>query len=125
MKIRVSQATLRQLDWMVARCEGDEPCKSGGTGLAYCADWLAAGPIIEREIHSIADTTMRGDMNFAWVAKTHVGEGLCVSMYGPTPLVAAMRCLVSSKLGDVVDVPDELIEDFHAEEAPSPPRPAP
>jgi hypothetical protein len=27
---------------------------------------------------------------------------------GPTPLIAAMRCLVASKLGDEVDVPEEL-----------------
>lgn len=27
---------------------------------------------------------------------------------GPTPLVAAMRCYVASKLGDEVDVPEEL-----------------
>ena len=29
---------------------------------------------------------------------------------GPTPLVAAMRCYVASKLGDEVEVPDELLE---------------
>lgn len=27
---------------------------------------------------------------------------------GTTPLIAAMRCYVASKLGDVVDVPEEL-----------------
>lgn len=27
---------------------------------------------------------------------------------GPTPLVAAMRCLVASRLGDEVEIPDEL-----------------
>ena len=26
----------------------------------------------------------------------------------PTPLIAAMRCYVASKLGDEVDVPEEL-----------------
>ena len=30
-------------------------------------------------------------------------------MRAATPLVAAMRCYVVSKLGDEVDVPDELI----------------
>ena len=29
-------------------------------------------------------------------------------LYGPTPLIAAMRCFVASKLGDEVEVPDEL-----------------
>lgn len=27
---------------------------------------------------------------------------------GPTPLIAAMRCYVASKLGDTVDIPEEL-----------------
>lgn len=30
-------------------------------------------------------------------------------IYGPTPLIAAMRCYVASKLGDEVDVPEELL----------------
>lgn len=28
--------------------------------------------------------------------------------YGPTPLIAAMRCYVASKLGEEVEIPDEL-----------------
>ena len=28
---------------------------------------------------------------------------------GPTPLIAAMRYLIASKLGDEVEVPDELL----------------
>jgi hypothetical protein len=28
--------------------------------------------------------------------------------YGPTPLIAAMRCYVASKLGDEVELPEEL-----------------
>jgi hypothetical protein len=31
-----------------------------------------------------------------------------VTMLGPTPLIAAMRCYVASKLGDEVDIPEEL-----------------
>jgi hypothetical protein len=27
---------------------------------------------------------------------------------GPTPLIAAMRCYVASKLGDYIDIPEEL-----------------
>jgi len=29
---------------------------------------------------------------------------------GTTPLIAAMRCYVASKLGDEVDIPTELIQ---------------
>lgn len=28
---------------------------------------------------------------------------------GPTPLIAAMRCLIAVRLGDEVDVPKELV----------------
>jgi hypothetical protein len=30
-------------------------------------------------------------------------------MHGHTPLIAAMRCYVASKLGDEVEIPDELL----------------
>ena len=30
-------------------------------------------------------------------------------IHGPTPLIAAMRCYVASKLGDEVEVPEELL----------------
>lgn len=30
------------------------------------------------------------------------------SWQGPTPLIAAMRCYVASKLGDEVEIPEEL-----------------
>jgi hypothetical protein len=28
--------------------------------------------------------------------------------YGPTPLIAAMRCYVAAKLGDTVEIPEDL-----------------
>jgi hypothetical protein len=30
--------------------------------------------------------------------------------HGPTPLIAAMRCYIASKMGDEVKVPDELLQ---------------
>jgi hypothetical protein len=98
MKIRLSEATPRQIDYLVARCEGDEPCKAGGTGLPYSTDWLAAGPIIEREGISLY---LYGGSE--WNA--HVGGKESI---GPTPLIAAMRCYVASKMGDEVKASAEL-----------------
>jgi hypothetical protein len=48
-----------------------------------------------------------------------IGAAFCVSdemdmqwiCRGPTPLIAAMRCYVASKMGDEVDVPDELVKE--------------
>jgi hypothetical protein len=28
--------------------------------------------------------------------------------YGPTPLIAAMRCYVASKMGDEIELPEEV-----------------
>ena len=57
-------------------------------------------------------------MDDGWVA-THLLCKRAHDMYGydvqeikysgPTPLIAAMRCYVASKLGDEVDVPEELV----------------
>jgi hypothetical protein len=122
MKIRTAELTGPALDWAVAKCEGpnseaacyyidDLPVYLDEAPIQEwkpATNWAQGGPIIEREIHSITDTTMRSDMSFAWEAKIHVGAGLCVRMYGPTPLIAAMRCFVASKMGDTIDIPEEL-----------------
>lgn len=80
------------LDWAVAKCEGrTDIC------LDYSTDWSQGGPIIEREG---IDTYQSG----VWVAEIggkHTTEG-------PTPLIAAMRCFVASRLGDEVNIPEEL-----------------
>jgi hypothetical protein len=36
-------------------------------------------------------------------------EGSDFAQDGPTPLIAAMRCLVASKMGDNIEIPDELL----------------
>ena len=68
-------------------------------------DWAQGGPIIEREeigsfhyIHGFHGPT--------WSAS--IGSG-GFQQDGPTPLIAAMRCFCRSKLGDEVDVPEELL----------------
>jgi hypothetical protein len=62
-------------------------------------DWSQGGPIIEREIARLEDLGDEG-----WEA---CGFGF-VAM-GESPLIAAMRCLVASKLGDEVKIPEELL----------------
>jgi hypothetical protein len=99
--MKTSELQGAALDWAVMKCDGI--CKDFP---AYWVDeypstnWAQGGPIIERE--RIA-TWING--NDDWTAtdgiKTTTGE---------TPLVAAMRCYVASKLGDEVEVPDELLE---------------
>ena len=71
----------------------------------YSTDWAQGGPIIEREkMHSI-HFCKQGETTKSWFYWT----GQTPMMCGPTPLIAAMRCYVTSKLGDEVDVPEELL----------------
>ena len=76
--------------------------------------WQTCGPIIEREGIEV----VRGnDLIFPkGNEKGEYSEPLWLSSYrggrmfhGPTSLIAAMRCLVESRLGDEIDVPDELV----------------
>lgn len=98
-------------------------------------DWEQGGPIIERE--KITTLCAEGDYNPSksgtpdcydsyWVAEMGRQDlslsygsqgdnyGLSFKIYGngmqgPTPLIAAMRCLVFSRLGGEVDVPEGLV----------------
>ena len=101
------------LDWAVAKCEGIDHdtailnIKYGDDNdwfLAFSTDWAQGGPIIERELIDV--DTYRG----AWRAARHVSTKPTPTYgYGPTPLIAAMRCYVASRLGDEVEIPEELI----------------
>jgi hypothetical protein len=70
--------------------------------------WQQGGPIIERE-HIAVRFEPECHWLFAppeatWLANYNgVGE-----WHGPTPLTAAMRCYVASKLGDEIEIPEEL-----------------
>jgi hypothetical protein len=95
------------LDWAVAHCDGvgTKWFDSGhltinGEIYSPSTDWAQAGPIIEREgIELLCES-----LGFRWVAMPQKGP----EWRGPTPLVAAMRCYVASKLGETVKVPSEL-----------------
>lgn len=88
------------LDWAVTKCEGFDVDTDGGTwGLwGWATKWEQGGPIIERE--NICLWTE----GYNWEAKQY---GAC-EQWGDTPLIAAMRCYVASKLGDDIDIPKEL-----------------
>ena len=69
-------------------------------------DWSQGGPIIEAE--AITVTTIHDGAEL-WGAHLDDGNDFIDSLAtGPAPLIAAMRCFVASKLGDEVEVPEEL-----------------
>lgn len=63
-------------------------------------NWILGGPIIERE-----RIQLRPERGMAWRALRGL---LGPDMSGPTPLIATMRCFIAAKLGDEVDVPENL-----------------
>lgn len=112
IKTNTSELTGAALDWAVAKCEGHQ-WRMGDRYPQYAhketscwmtwhvsTDWAQGGPIIEREVDSVYEHKALE----CWAAKSKEGD----LRYGPTPLIAAMRCYVASKLGDEVEVPEEL-----------------
>jgi hypothetical protein len=114
MKIKTNELTGAALDWAVAKCEGghigvanngvffDAHDGDGFTSFEPSTDWAQGGPIIDRE-HISTAYVYWGEWE-AWDDKTMPPP----KYRGPSPLIAAMRCYVASKLGDEVDVPEEL-----------------
>jgi hypothetical protein len=113
--MKTSELTGAALDWAVAKCEFvGAPLINIVCGVLNTTesdnwqpstDWSQGGPIIERE--GIGLWTEGYD----WEAKIQTGVGEWLYMWDASPLIAAMRCYVVSKLGDEVDVPNELTGD--------------
>jgi hypothetical protein len=115
--MKTSELKGAALDWAVAKAKGVTlyPSKQGKWMLKNYGEfnhrhgtpwwnpstnWAQAGTIIDREgiclmfyQHKIWDAHM-DNVNFFET--------------GTTPLIAAMRCYVASKLGDEVELPEEL-----------------
>jgi hypothetical protein len=125
MLIKVEQLEDSALDWAVTYCEN----AFFGTGayalehfsvntemFDYTTNWARSGPIIERVGLNLRQCYTSGKPNkgeYAWKCDKDFHNNVMTlgafTQYGPTPLVAAMRSYVASKLGDEVDIPDELI----------------
>jgi hypothetical protein len=68
--------------------------------------WMQGGPIIEREMIEREMIELVPQSPALWDA---MYRGQHIPHDGPTPLIAAMRCYVASKLGDDVEIPEELL----------------
>jgi len=114
--MKTAELTGAALDWAVAKCEDildiyfDE---ESGTNLLSqmetvyfkpSTDWEQGGKIIERECITVEHAGV-------WIGrcwKDSDGDEQ-IEIEGATPLIAAMRCYVASKLGDEVELPEELL----------------
>jgi hypothetical protein len=124
-KIKTSELTGAALDWTVAKAEGVsllDPNNNqwelhwtllgddSGDYYTPSTDWSQGGPIIEREWLEVGPAPGARPIGVSWLAECACRpESLRCRQHGPAPLIAAMRCYVASKLGDEVDIPEELL----------------
>ena len=115
MKIKTQDLTGPALNWAVRKTlhpgSSNEYVEARGN---YSTCWNKGGPIIERERIKVAPNLggswhgqMRHEKEHPLVDKPVLAGW--TNKHGPTPLIAAMRCFVASRLGDEVDVPGELL----------------
>ena len=139
MKIKTSELTGIALDWFVAKCGGElypRGCVRLHSGRLFTIDpgdsetldaWRKYEPSTDPvQGHSIIEWEK---INIEWWNTSKSWHACCnealqyddkgefidgsnFHFFGPTPLIAAMRCYVASKLGEEVDVPEELCGDI-------------
>ena len=131
-KIQISKATGAILDLLVSRAEADGGNDGWGwfeidsegflfDPLNECryspsTIWAQGGKVIDREIDTIRKRSKAEEAslahpnpNFKFKAEIFGDVDGYFCGFGPTSLIAAMRCYAISKLGDTAEVPDELV----------------
>ncbi len=129
--MKVSELTGVQLDWAVATAEGGVGfiydgitwsftlrgelkvlAKGWAASMMFCpsTDWAHGGPIIEREKVTLSyDEDGQTYSAYVSLFRQRGMSNRTRWRSGPTPLIAAMRCFCASRLGDEVDIPQELL----------------
>ena len=122
MLVKTSELTPSQLNYAVGSIENPEWTPEdlwfNTIGFVYSGDpedepycpsieWGYGGPIIEREGITVGPHTTSPFI--AHYGPTTTTYPFADRSVGPTPLVAAMRCFVATELGEVVDIPEELL----------------
>jgi len=118
--MKTSELTGAALDWAVAKCltlaedargfavrDGFPEVLNETWQQAQAShNWAQGGPIIEREELTLSYSPY--DHVFYGRTRPWCAEKKGRMEYGPTPLIAAMRCYVAGKLGDEIKLPEEL-----------------
>lgn len=108
--VQTNRLTGKYLDYAVALAKGYDVAVSVDMVMMnltpYCpsTNWLQGGEIIEEEKISIEFTSFVNEPWLSDIAANNSGDFL--AEFGDTPLIAAMRCFVGSKLGEKIEIPD-------------------
>lgn len=125
MLVKTSELIGPALDWVVAQAIGNPAhMQEDGDGTVvhgYSAvwspstDWSQGGPLIEKyqvaTIPEAHDGRTGTECSEKWYAVIYYDGGeQYTAERCDSPLIAACRAIVAAKLGDQVDVPDELMQ---------------
>ena len=117
--MKTSELTGAALDWAVAKCAGwikgdvthPKLCRLWRDQIRTPAiypstDWAQAGPLLNQ--HKISRTI---DHSGLWIAYAgyNLNDEQRHMQCDRSELVAGLRCLVALNLGEVVDVPEEML----------------
>lgn len=125
MLIKTSELSGAALDWAVAQAEGvaynakylvQTKCDMSGAiqSVTYTSnyrpstDWAQGGPLLDSRIIGIIHNSRIRPFPFDKGYQAMAGHFIGPSE-GHTILIAACRAIVAAKLGDEVEVPDELL----------------
>ncbi len=120
MKIKTAELVGSALDYAVGKIDQPEwtdedllaNLQEDDDGDFYgpSVNWRLAGPIIERECictYASGACSVQPKNPDYWVAEI-LDTAEIITQYGPTPLIAAMRCFVASRLGEEVEIPERM-----------------
>ena len=111
--IKISEAIGPQLDYLVAKANGATEhyladfVRGEHRAYSHSTLWEYGGQIIEHIKGFEFKHWLESKPETCCEAHIHNYEGDWIQ-FGPTPLVAAMRCYVAWKLGETVEVPEML-----------------
>lgn len=121
MKIKTSVLAGPALNWAAATADGWTPVgqfypelavkaaqpTTPWADLRYSTDLALGSSVIFRKRIHLCPIVLNGREAWqCWI------DGMADRSNDESPLVAAMRCHVRSELGDVFDLPDELLAEF-------------
>jgi hypothetical protein len=121
MKIKTADLIGPALDWAVDVCEGGgkpfvpdwNDAHSDGGALWFIKGYSTIPnyglPILEREKIELTNWAIDGWKAHATDYSSRPDDEAFAEAYGPTMLIAGLRCFVASRLGDEVDVPEEML----------------
>jgi len=117
VKVKTSELSGKALDWAVAETQGRKRItttrKEFGLNVAkkivppYSTEWAWCGPLIADHKLNISHNPSGRRPEEPWFCCDNSETFWSI---GETAMVAICRAVVAAKLGDEVDIPDELME---------------